>query len=134
MATQTPIGTTKTVIRRTSSAVPKIAGKIPPWVIPARGEAVRNSQVSRSQPWMRMSPTITPSIATISSTATAVSPTKTPSTFGILILRTRQLPAQPADHHHAEPVQYERHRKQHRSDEEQHVVVRAAVHNFGQFS
>ena len=34
----------------TSATVPKIAGKIPPWVIPSRGAVERNSQVTVRQP------------------------------------------------------------------------------------
>src|SRR5438045_6103787 len=66
MAAATPSGTTASVIRRTSATVPKIAGKIPPSVMPPLGALDRNSHVIPGRPWITMSPRMMTTIARMS--------------------------------------------------------------------
>ncbi len=54
--------------------IPKIAGKMPPFIMPSLGAAEMNSQESVCAPPMTTSPTITTSIARIVTHASAVSP------------------------------------------------------------
>jgi hypothetical protein len=50
-------------MRNTRATVPKIAGKIPPCVIPSRGAPATNSQPSFSTPWAITFPRIMTTIA-----------------------------------------------------------------------
>ena len=45
MAVDTPKGIAAIVIKKTNATVPKIAGNIPPFIIPSFGGEVKNSQL-----------------------------------------------------------------------------------------
>ena len=76
MAVIVPKGTAAIDMIITSIAVPNIAGKIPPLVMPSVGKVERNSQVNISLPPIIITTNITISIAIIISADISVIPSK----------------------------------------------------------
>jgi hypothetical protein len=76
MAVITPMGITAITIRITKATVPKMAGNIPPSVIPSLGAEVKNSQLKTWWPLSTIFPIITARIANIKNMANPDRPAK----------------------------------------------------------
>src|SRR5690606_39095619 len=85
-AQATPNGIQNNAVSSVSITVPNIAGKIPPSVIAFRGDWLRNSQLSASQPLKTISKIITPKNSnTIPVQVSRMNHSKNP--FSFLIVR-----------------------------------------------